>query len=210
MLDDCRAVGRVDVVCGDLNAARWQSRENLNWHEDTLDILEDREFVPIADYSGECCFVAVHRGLVESLQVRGSSWGERYATLSDEAAPAAEEFRASFLRQCGAKATSRDVHWPMTVSFRAPVGPSLRASGFRQRSAGAIQRRNEKKAKRGHGPLAKNPAKGGSKGGGDYGRSRGSGEMYGRSSGSGYSSGPHGDGGWDRYDDQHSPEEWRG
>ena len=49
------------------------------------------------------------------------------------------------------------MHWPMTLSLRIAPGPTTRASGLRQRSAGAALKRNLKKAKRGWGPLAGAP-----------------------------------------------------
>ena len=49
------------------------------------------------------------------------------------------------------------MHWPMTLSLRVAPGPTTRASGLRQRSAGAALKRNLKKAKRGWGPLAGAP-----------------------------------------------------
>ena len=49
------------------------------------------------------------------------------------------------------------MRWPMTLSLRVAPGPTTRASGLRQRSAGAALKRNLKKAKRGWGPLAGAP-----------------------------------------------------
>ena len=53
----------------------------------------------------------------------------------------------NFYRRCGARRPEQkqDIHWPMTLSIRAPVvaadGRQLRASGLRQRSAKAKARR---------------------------------------------------------------------
>ena len=52
----------------------------------------------------------------------------------------------------------------MQIAFRSAPGPASRASGLRQRSAGATARRNVKKAERGYGPLAKQLAHGRSSG----------------------------------------------
>ena len=75
----------VDVVCGDLNMARWSKSlsddQAANWHEGTLGELEKRGYIPVADYSDECCFVAVHDSIAQSLHIKGSSWGERTKTL---------------------------------------------------------------------------------------------------------------------------------
>ena len=54
----------------------------------------------------------------------------------------------NFLERCGAKATSKDGHWPMPLSIRAPTvapdGAQLRGSGLRQRSAKAAAARKAK------------------------------------------------------------------
>ena len=137
----------VDIICGDLNMARWKRNHADQWHEGTFKELEMRGFLPIADYVNECCFVAVHERIAKTLHTKGSSWGERAATLDKEEQKA---FRAQFLEQVGARPTSQDVHWPMSLALRMPA--SARASGLRQRTAEAIERRNEKKRQRGFGP----------------------------------------------------------
>jgi hypothetical protein len=84
--------------------------------------------------------------------VKGSSWGERVARQEDD--EARQEFRRSFLEKVGAKATSKDVHWPMTLDLRVPVfnadGVQLRSSGFRQRSGTSEAARRAKKMARGY------------------------------------------------------------
>ena len=140
----------VDVICGDLNMARWSKDHENTWHEGTLEELEKRRFLPVADYVNECCFVAVHERLIQTLHIKGSSWGEVAQRLET---PQREAFHASFLEQVGAKPTSKDVHWPMSLALRMAV--SGRASGLRQRTPGAVQRRNEKKRLRGYGPLGR-------------------------------------------------------
>ena len=55
------------------------------------------------------------------------------------------------------------MHWPMQIAFRIAPG-AARASGLRQRSQEATERRNQKKAERGYGPLAKQHATGRSSG----------------------------------------------
>ena len=76
----------VDVICGDLNMARWRKdltdKEAANWNEGTLGELERRGYIPVADYSDECCFVAVHDSIAQSLHIKGSSWAERTKTLN--------------------------------------------------------------------------------------------------------------------------------
>ena len=57
-----------------------------------------------------------------------------------------------FLMQCGARLTSKDVHWPMQLFMRVAPGPMTRASGLSQRSWEKQHERNLKKAKKGFGP----------------------------------------------------------
>ena len=134
----------VDLICGDLNMARWRKNDQAAWHEGTLNELEIRGFLPVADYVNECCFVAVHEDIAQTLHTKGSSWGERAQTLEPQQR---EAFWASFLEKVGAKPTSKDVHWPMSLAMR--MAKSDRASGLRQRSKAAIDRRNERKRQRG-------------------------------------------------------------
>ena len=76
----------VDVICDDLNMARWRKeltdKEAANRNEGTLGVLERRGYIPVADYSDESCFVAVHDSIAQSLQIKGSSWAERTKTLN--------------------------------------------------------------------------------------------------------------------------------
>ena len=177
----------MDVICGDLNMARWiKGKEDASkWHEGTLGELEGRDYIPVADYSQECCFVAVHESIAQTLHIKGSSWGEQGQSQDTEQR---HVFHQSFLEQVGAKPTSRDVHWPMTLALRMPA--SVRASGLRQRSKAATQRRNDKKRQKCHLPTYSwsaapaAPAVRGSDSG-----------WRGRSSGSGRGSGEHDDSG---------------
>ena len=88
---------------------------------------------------------------MEACKVSGSSWGER-AEKAEEGAR--REFELNFYRRCGVRRPERtqDLHWPMTLSIRAPVmaadGRQLRPSGFRQRKAEATARRAQQKHKR--------------------------------------------------------------
>ena len=52
----------------------------------------------------------------------------------------------------------------MQIAFRIAPGPASRASGLRQRSAEATERRTVKKAERGYGPVAKQLSRGRSSG----------------------------------------------
>ena len=65
VIDEACELGEIDIVCGDINQARWQHTD-LKWHEGTLDALESRQYMPIADYGGECCFICLHRSMVEA------------------------------------------------------------------------------------------------------------------------------------------------
>ena len=65
-------------------------------------------------------------------------------------------FGKKFLTQCGARLTSKDVHWPMQLSMKVAPGPLTRASGFRQRTREKQHERWLKKAKLGFGPYAGN------------------------------------------------------
>ena len=157
----------VDIVCGDLNMARWSRASDALWHEGTLEELEKRGYHPVADYVNECCFIAVHDSLYQALHIKGSSWGQQVDKMKTEEEK--KQFHADFLEQVGARKTSKDVHWPMSLALRMPVSATTRSSGLRQRSAAASARRNAKKRLRGFGPP---------------GRSSGSDTYYGRSSGS--------------------------
>ena len=97
------------------------------------------------------CHVSIPPPPRQACKVSGSSWGER-AEKAEEGAR--REFALNFNRRCGATRPERtqDIHWPMTLSIRAPVvaadGRQLRASGLRQRSAKAKARRADMKRKR--------------------------------------------------------------
>ena len=110
----------LDIGCGDINMARWQKGSTQLWNDATYDIFEKRCILPVADWSDECCFVAIRESFVQQLLVKGSSWGEQF----DEKSP--EEKAAiwrTFLTQRGARLTSKDAHWPMQLSVR--VAPAL-------------------------------------------------------------------------------------
>ena len=136
---------QVDIICGDLNMARWSKRDDSLWHEATLDQLEKRDFYPVADYVKECCFVAVHESIAHSLHIKGSSWAERAQKFDDDER---QQFWTQFLDKVGAKQTSHDVHWPMPLALRMPL--SVRSSGLRQRTPAAAAKRNAKKRLRGY------------------------------------------------------------
>ena len=48
VLDEAARWCNIDVVCGELNMARWNG--DLEWRDGTLGHLESRDFMPIADY----------------------------------------------------------------------------------------------------------------------------------------------------------------
>ena len=155
-IDAGSAAGPLHLLAGDINMARWRREKadaaaGVQWQEATLEVLEKRSFLPIADWEAECCFIAMRVEDVARLHVRGSSWGERSAG-ADEAAR--KEHWAGFLEQVGARPTSKDVHWPMSLALRVSATSGQRSSGLRRRSAEATARRNSKKAERGFGPWA--------------------------------------------------------
>ena len=49
--------------------------QNQLWNDATYDIFEKRCILPVADWSDECCFVAIRESFVKQVLVKGSSWG---------------------------------------------------------------------------------------------------------------------------------------
>ncbi len=126
------------------------------WNEAMMDLLEQRHYLIASDVPDECCFWAASTELRASHEIRSTSWRETAnITYSD------------LLEQAGAKRSSKDVHWPLTVSLRNKREPRSR----RWRTEQGLQRRLEKTAKKGFGPLAQRPTDRSS----GYGRSSGSG-----------------------------------
>ena len=152
----------IDIICGDINMARTgkANAESGLWHDATLSVFESRRLIPVADWSGDCCFIGVRETLVQQLLVQGKSWGESTAAApaasasEPAAAPAASASErgfarsAAFLERVGAQSTSKDVHWPYTIHLRLRPGPETRASGLRRRSAAAAAKRNTRKEQR--------------------------------------------------------------
>ena len=94
------------------------------WHDATLNALETRRLIPVADWSGDCCFIGLRETLVQQLHAKGSCWGERF---KDEEK---EERYAEFLNRCGASTTSTCRNVPSTAApaalrrrHRTPVRP---------------------------------------------------------------------------------------
>ena len=67
----------LDIVCGDINMARWQKGSTQLWKDATYDIFEKRCILPVVDWSDECCGVASREAFVQQHLVKGSSWGEQ-------------------------------------------------------------------------------------------------------------------------------------
>ncbi len=129
------------------------------WHQGIMDLLEARGYSIVADLPRDCCFWAAHESLLSSHSVRCTAWDDVHMS--------------SILAQVGARRTSQAVHRPLTLSLRHKE----RKAAQRFRSQAGQQRRNEKKALKGFGPLAnKRPH--------SPGRSSGSQAKHGRSSGS--------------------------
>ena len=155
-LDDalraCRNAHRhgLNIVCGDINMARWQKTSHSCGTTPLTTFFEKRCIVPVADWVDECCFVAIRESFLQQLQVKGSSWGEQ---MDENNPDEKDRIWEQFLTQCGANLGSKDVHWPMQLAMSIAPGPHTRSSGLRQRSAAAQYKRNVKKARKGWGPL---------------------------------------------------------
>ena len=65
----------IDIICGDINMARAGRGESGLWLDSTLNTLESRRLVPVADWSGDCCFIGLRETLVQQLHVTGNCWG---------------------------------------------------------------------------------------------------------------------------------------
>ena len=97
------------------------------WHDATLNVLEERQIIPVADWGGECCFVGVRESWVQQLYIKGSSWGQQLENRTEEEK---DELKAKFLRQCGAN----EKRPCLSASSRRPA-LRLRGPGLRPRSA---------------------------------------------------------------------------
>jgi len=129
MQEDGRAVGAL---------AKGASEQETEWRELTLETLRSRNFEPASDWGGECCFIGLRRDHMLRLQCRGSCWGQRGSTPAEVQA---------FLAGCGARTTSQDVRWPVTLALRWST--DVRGSGLRQRTADGQLKRAQKKVARG-------------------------------------------------------------
>ena len=103
------------------------SPETSTWRDGAaLGVLEKRSFLPVADWEADweaaSCFIAMRVEDVARLHVRGSSWGERSAGASEAAR---KEHWDGFLERVGARPTSKDVHWPMSLALRISATLSL-------------------------------------------------------------------------------------
>ena len=67
----------LDIVCGDINMARWRKGDSALWHDTTYDVLELRGLIPVSDWLGECCFAGVRETWIQQLHIQGSSWGQQ-------------------------------------------------------------------------------------------------------------------------------------
>ncbi len=116
----------------------------VKWNDKILDILEQQHMHVIVDRADDCCFIAASAVLHDTHRLSGSAWRKwRGEDMGN----------AEFLQYVGARLTSKDVHWPLTLALRL----KHERGGYRARTAAAPQRRNEKKARRGFGPLAGRP-----------------------------------------------------
>jgi len=123
----------VGIVVGAL--AKGASEEDTEWRELTLETLRKRNFEPVSDWGGECCFVGLRRDHMQRLHWQG---GQRGSTPAEAQA---------FLARCGARTTSQDVRWPVTLALRWST--DVRGSGLRRRTAEGQIKRVQKKIARG-------------------------------------------------------------
>ncbi len=112
--------------------------ETAPWNDAVMDALEGMDFQVVADEANDCCFWACRTALAVTHRITGSTW--RKSTPGGLT-------RQAFLRKVGASEASRDVHWPLTLTFR----PRDSTSGYRKRSQAAIERRRATKEARGFG-----------------------------------------------------------
>ncbi len=133
----------------------------LRWSDQILDLLEERDFKVVGDSAKDCCFWACNTRWLNTHQVRSSHWRHHHTkqALSTQ----------DFLAYVGARATSKDVHWPITLSFRP-----LTAANYRKRSYESYLRRTERKASKGVGPWAEGRPSGSAAGAAAPGRAAGS------------------------------------
>ena len=115
----------------------WQPGTFNEWNSRLLDVLEMFELHTVGDEPDECCFVAVNNRCEDTHVCNSKSWKQSRPELTME----------NFLEQCGARTSSKDVHWPLTLSMRNKLTPSSE----RHRSAAGLARRKAYKAARGHG-----------------------------------------------------------
>ena len=93
----------LDIVCGDINMARWRKGDAGIWHDTTYDVLELRGIIPVSDGRGECGFAGVRETWIQQLQIYGASWGQQ---LDGKPLAEQQDIYRNLLEQCGAKETS--------------------------------------------------------------------------------------------------------
>ena len=120
VIDEACELGEIDIVCGDINQARWQSADH-KWHEGTLDALESRQYMPIADYGGDSCFIALHRSMVEARPRFAAQflWNRPFLPVSCLCPETVLEPRlTSFLKHYSALGIGRSINIQCHVSVR--------------------------------------------------------------------------------------------
>ena len=93
-----------------------------------MDELEKRG-VMVYSTTAECCLWAFHERVLRSHVLKSNRW----------------RTQAQLLEYVGARATSQDVHWPLSLSLRP-----LRFKNYRQRSRAKHPARLDKKTAAGH------------------------------------------------------------
>jgi hypothetical protein len=124
--------GSFDIVCGDINMARWGKDCGGEWRADVLSLLKKWDIEPVSYFPDECCFIGVNSAFARRFIVKGSCWGEQERNKGDSGWD-------RFAEQVGCKKSSKDVHWPLTLAIRMKGT----ATGFRKRSAAGIEARKK-------------------------------------------------------------------
>ena len=112
----------IDIICGDINMARAGRGEDGLWLDSTLNALESRRLIPVADWSGDCCFIGLRETLVQQLHITGNCWGQKQSTTAAPAAGTDSPVNTwdcpEFLERVGAGPGSHEVHWPYELHLR--------------------------------------------------------------------------------------------
>ena len=123
----------IDLIMGDLNMARWEPGTK-EWRQDVLTLFLKFDLRPLAEHPDECCFIGISKDLANKVRTSGNSWRSR---------PEHDDYAnwPALAARFGCKASSHDVHWPMTAALK----PLAASSGFRRRTPEVLAARQVKK-----------------------------------------------------------------